>query len=161
MCLSLCACSNSKAPATAIDQLTPLEKSLFDALIIMISSDFYEPSSARVLEIGDYEARTNEDPTTSLYGTDTVVVRLQAKNRMGGTLNHYFNICITAAENKTEYAQNLITYTQSATTILKYKADVGDYVDYEYYNIEKDASDIFNISRINEALREYWENIGL
>lgn len=178
MCLSLCACGenssanndsssvseNSTAPLSARDQLTDLESRLFDALVKMVTDDFYEPSAVRVLEIGDFEERTKWDETSLIFGPDTVVVRLQGENRVGGTLNHYYRVCVTAAENMTEVAQQSIkTYSLlgDRNRVLDYKGEVGDYAELsDYYSFEESATDIFNIARINKALNEYWEEMG-
>lgn len=178
MCLSLCACGenssanndsssvpeNSTAPLSARDQLTDLESRLFDALVKMVTDDFYEPSAVRVLEIGDFEERTKWDETSLIFGPDTVVVRLQGENRVGGTLNHYYRVCVTAAENMTEVAQQSIkTYSLlgDRNRVLDYKGEVGDYAELsDYYSFEESTTDIFNIARINKALNEYWEEMG-
>ena len=178
MCLSLCACGenssanndsssvpeNSTAPLSARDQLTDLESRLFDALVKMVTDDFYEPSAVRVLEIGDFEERTKWDETSLIFGPDTFVVRLQGENRVGGTLNHYYRVCVTAAENMTEVAQQSIkTYSLlgDRNSVLDYKGEVGDYAELsDYYSFEESTTDIFNIARINKALNEYWEEMG-
>lgn len=178
LCLSLCACGenssanndsssvseNSTAPLSARDQLTDLESRLFDALVKMVTDDFYEPSAVRVLEIGDFEERTKWDETSLIFGPDTVVVRLQGENRVGGTLNHYYRVCVTAAENMTEVAQQSIkTYSLlgDRNRVLDYKGEVGDYAELsDYYSFEESTTDIFNIARINKALNEYWEEMG-
>ena len=149
---------------SARDQLTDLESRLFDALVKMVTDDFYEPSAVRVLEIGDFEERTKWDETSLIFGPDTVVVRLQGENRVGGTLNHYYRVCVTAAENMTEVAQQSIkTYSLlgDRNRVLDYKGEVGDYAELsDYYSFEESTTDIFNIARINKALNEYWEEMG-
>lgn len=173
LCLGLCACggtvpeadtaASTTAPVqlTAKEQLTEKELALFDALVKMVTRDFYEPSAIRVLEVGDLDERTkwadNADAKDMLYGPDSVVVRLQGENRVGGTLNNYYRVCITAAENMSEFAQSSI----KGNTLFRYKGEVGDYVELENYEgIEEDASDMFDIGRINKALKEYWEDMG-
>ena len=186
LCLSLCACGGgnstgnntepntepntelsteqSTTPLSARDQLTELESRLFDALVKMVTDDFYEPSAVRVLEIGDFEERTKWDETSLLFGPDTVVVRLQGENRVGGTLNHYYRVCVTAAENMAETAhQSIKTYSLlgDRNSVLDYKGEVGDYAELsDYYSFEESATDIFNIAHINKALNEYWEEMG-
>lgn len=180
LCLGLCACggtapeadtaASTTAPVqlTAKEQLTEKELALFDALVKMVTSDFYEPSAIRVLEVGDLDERTkwadDADLKDMLYGPDSVVVRLQGENRVGGTLNNYYRVCITAAENMSESAQSSIknnTYLGFMDAVLRHKGEVGDYVELENYEgIEEDASDMFDIGRINKALKEYWEDMG-
>lgn len=177
LCLSLCACGDGSAnptttssteqstkPLSAIEQLTEKEHCLFDAIVKMTTKDFYEPSEIRVLEIGDYDERTKWDEDDYLYGPDTVVVRLQGENRVGGTLNHYYLVCTAAGENMTELGQSHIEYERlfgSKEKLLRYKGEVGDYAELsDTYRFEKSATDIFNIGRINKALKEYWEEMG-
>ena len=178
LCLSLCACNDNAvvnndtnpvsepntAPLSARDQLTELESRLLDALVKMATDDFYEPSAVRVLEIGDFDERTKWDETSLLFGPDTVVVRLQGENRVGGTINHYYRVCITAAENMHETAQSSITlYSRlgDRDEVLNYKGEVGDYANLgDSHSFDESATDIFNIGRINRALKEYWEELG-
>lgn len=175
LCLSLCACGKNggatEAPETepmetlsAREQLTEVEQRLYEALIRMTTADFYEPSAVRVLEIGDYNENTAMDETSFLYGPDTVVVRLQGENGEGGTLNHYYLVCIKGAENMTETAQITIkTWTMigEMANVLKHKGEAGDYAQLpDSYSFEKDAADLFDIGRINKALSEYWAEMG-
>lgn len=167
LCLSLCACGANNeptAPLSAKEQLTEKELSLFDALIKMTTKDFYEPAAIRILEVGDYEENMAWEEDSYIYGPDTVVVRLQGENRMGGTLNHYYLVCITAAENMTKTAQSTLeawTLLGKMEQILKHKGEVGDYAELsDGYQLEASADETFNIGRINKALAEYWEEMG-
>ncbi len=175
MCLSLVACggkADSEAnaeqnatPQSAIEQLTENERNLFDALVKMATDDFYNPPSVRVLEIGDLNEKVKwGEEYPGLYGPDTVVVRLQADNRAGGTLNHYYRVCIVAAENMDENAQTLVksySILGDWERVLDFKGEVGDYVELkDNYSFEKSATDMFNIGNINKALAEYWEDMG-
>ncbi len=44
---------------------------------------------------------------------------------------------------------------------MRYGGVVGDYAELLDYSITTDASDIFNIGKINRALTEYWEDMGI
>ena len=175
LCLCLCACGDdtsettaSANPPTAREELTDLEESLFSNLISITKDSFYEPAAVRVLEVYDYEERSKYENTNShdiLFGPDTVVVRLQGENKVGGTLNHYYLICIKSGENQSYYAQAMIKafsgYYGNKEARMRYKADAGEYVEIgDSYEAEKDASDQFNIGRINKAIKEYWEEMG-
>lgn len=164
MCLTLCACGANNEATTARELLTEKERSLFDALIKMTTENFYEPAAIRILEVGDYEENTANKEDSILYGPDTVVVRLQGENRMGGTINHYYLVCITAAENMTDAGQSMIelrTLLGDMEQLLDYKGDVGDYAELaDSYKLEASAAELFNIGNINKALAEYWEEIG-
>ena len=180
LCLSLCACGGeNNAPETttttqpititlsAREQLTDLEEKLFNNLIAITKESFYEPAAVRVLEVCDYKERSKyETPEFDdlLYGPDTIVVRLQGENRVDGTLNHYYLICLKAAENKDENIQELIKSYNFLGHIdwrMRYSATEGEYIELsDSYSPEKDASGRFNIGQINKALKEYWEEMG-
>lgn len=165
LCLSICACG-TQSPS-AIEQLTEKEHGLFEALIKLTTEDFYEPSAVRVLELGDFREKTSYD-----LGPDTVVVRLQGENRVGGTLNHYYLVCTAAGEDPDQDSIELterileyekavgMEYLESAKMLLSMKGEVGDYVELsDDYSFEK-LTNVFDIGRVNNALAEYWEEKG-
>ena len=176
LCISLCACGGGSdvppetttKPLTAREQLTDFEAKFFKILIDMTKESFYEPSAVRVLEVCDYNENTKYENDTSyydsMYGPDTIVVRLQGENKAGGTLNHFYLICLKSAENKSEYAQSMISldiYFGDKEGRMRYKATEGEYVELsDYYSPKKDASDLISVARINKALKEYWEEMG-
>ena len=154
------------AEATVYDQLSELDKELFDALIIMTTEDFYKPAAARILEIGDYEDRTKwekEGTDSPLYGPDTVVVRLQGENQAGGTANHYYMVCIKAAENTREGTKDYISACRTLGDIkskLMVSGEIGEYAELEDDYSIKSSSNKFDIKNINKAIKEYWEEMG-
>ncbi len=150
---------------TNIEKLTSNEKGLFDAIIKMTKDTFYEPSAVRLLEVGDY--KQNGQAGSLNLGNSVVVIKLQGENRVGGTLNHYY--CVVIKENEwsigevdaKDYA-NSLRITGDAKLALEIDGKVGDYVELDdRYSIEEDASDTFDIGRVNKALKEYWEDMGL
>lgn len=158
---------------TAIEALSEDDKLLFDALIKMTVDHFYEPSKIRILEIGDHSDGTIYKKDDLNYGPCTVVVRLQGENVIGGTVNHYYKVCIIGAEvgdaNKERVDTLKYLYGNDAyAELLDYEGSPGDYAqlddDYEFlhikYNISNTASLFFNIGNINRALKEYWEDLG-
>lgn len=173
VCLSLFACSSehetlpttepSTTPPTAYEQLSDQEKILFEALVKM-ASDFYEPAALRLLEVGDLDRRAHYDREAYNYGPDTIVVRLQGENTLGGTLSHYYKVCIVAADPVSENAKEAARLSKSLghmENYLKYKGEVGEHAELsDYYTIEKDESITYNIGRINKALSEYWGDMG-
>lgn len=179
MCIPFCACSEDAAPVTeatseatsealtAREQLSDLEEQLFDHIISITTDTFYEPSAIRLLEIGDYMQRSTHDSTDVLYGPDTVVVRLQGENRVGGTLNHYYMICLTTAKNTTEdeiyvdQARYASILDGEDWRLFRYEGTAGDYDQlYDSYEIKTTCKDIFDIGNINKAIAEYWEDLG-
>jgi hypothetical protein len=176
--LSLTACGggNQTAPATpeptpqsAKDVLNENERLLFDAIIKFTSSEFHNPSSARVLEIGDYQDNTKYDKKSENYGTAIVVVRLQGDNQAGGTINCNYVVCIRAAEpeNKASQARYelaispLFPSDDKKIEKLRIKAEFAEFeLLSDDYKIDKDASGIFSVSSINKAIKEYWDDMG-
>lgn len=159
-------------PQSAIDALNENERLLFDALIKFTTSSFHNPSSVRVIEVGDYQDFTTFDKKSADYGTAIVVVRLQADNQAGGSINCNYVICIRAAEtndeaNKARYELAVSAIKRGndvdANTIKKmtYKAEFAEYgVLSDNYKIKRDASKKFGIANINKAIKEYWEDMG-
>ncbi len=157
-------------PPTAREQLTSHESDVFEALIKMITADFFEPSAVRILELGEYNTSKSvigDDGVEYDYDVPhTVVVRLQGENRVGGTLNHYYRVCVVAGEGTTDEVKRRIReyekYGSWSEAILEYKADVGDYVNLgDTYELqESDKGVEYDIGRINKALAEYWEDMG-
>ena len=168
MVLGMVGCGGKQ---TARKQLNKQEEQLVTALIKITTADFYEPSKIRVLEIGTYENRTRfeGDPDhVEEYGPDTVVVRLQGENRVGGTLNHLYLLVLVGAENKSEKAQERLEKLEQLgpgyeNNIMTLRGEVGDYVQIADSNKLKDkehAEEVFNIGKVNKALAEYWEERG-
>ena len=166
MCLSLCACGANEEQLTAQEQLTELENKLFNCLITITSKDFIEPHTIRVTEICDYKVRTTYDENDYRSGPDTIVVRLMAKKASGESTNFYYLICIEAGEKKTSDAQAWIELYSDPRwgdkeKKMEYKAVKNEYTNLGVsYSPETDASDLFDIARINSAIKEHWEQMG-
>ena len=188
LCLSLCACGSdqsqtSDANLTAREQLSAKEEALFSAIISFVSNDFNAPAEVRLLEVGDYEensAGNGENPDWA----DFVVVRLQGENKLGGTLNNHYLVCVndTKCWNKADNKPMEFTTAWSDNWREKYEVTgskehweemigcllvsmrsggvIGDYAELLDYSISADASDIFDVGKINKALAEYWEDMG-
>lgn len=192
MCFSLCACGNDNSQEniteneelTAREKLTEKEEALFSALISFVAEDFNAPSEVRLLEVGDYEENSTGDSENSDWA-DFVVVRLQGQNKLGGTLNNHYLVCVndTKCWNKADNKPMEFTTAWSDNWREKYEATgskehweemigcllvsmrsggvIGDYAELLDYSITTDASDIFDVGKINKALAEYWEDMGL
>ncbi len=158
----------------ARDLLNTEELALFTAITKISTATFYEPSKVRVLEIVDYDQRTTRDKDSIFYGPDTVIVRLQGENRVGGTLNHYYRIVIVGAENTSEEGQESIAVYERAyslgvgfrDSLMDYKGEIGDFIEYDDEYVERYSQywrmygATFDIGNINRALAEYWEEMG-
>lgn len=167
------------------NELTEREQRLLDALITMTKEDFYEPSKVRILEIpvydGDGVFKHDPDPSRDYYasGSDEkttaneyAVVRLQGENKVGGTLNHYYAICISERKLLTETSYSKDYQTED---YCNYSLKKGEYINLgdDYKTIETpigrdeeinwysdDGSKYFDIGKINKAFAAYWKDMG-
>lgn len=169
ICLGLAACGEEPVatteptePPTAREQLSAEEERLFSALITVTTEDFFEPSAVRVLEVCDY-SNTASRP-------ELITVRLQGENRVGGTVNHYYRVCLTGQEEFSEDMQDQMLIwsfdwlfngdTYAHLKHMEYKAETGEYEIYgDNYTTEKEAKE-FDVKKINRALKEYWDEMG-
>lgn len=148
--LSLCACgekqTTSENQPTAKEQLNESESILFDCLVNITTEYFYEPAAVRVLEIGDFQKGG--------FDSNTVVVRLQGENKLGGTLNHYY--CIAVSESETPDGIKDILEADG----FPYCAHIGDFIQLDDdYSISEKTND-YDFGKINQALSEYWKEKG-
>ena len=185
LCLSLCACGdNSEAenvPTVPVeeDTLTELEQHLVDYIIKIALEEYSEPSAVRVLNIGDYRERSKNEVDTSDYGPDTVVVQLMGESTLTGNQNPCYRVCLTTTENKSKDAQESIEYdttmlrvyiinggaisskNQTKDSIMRYKGVAGEYIELSSSHEIAEPTDSFDIKRVNTALKEYWDNLGI
>lgn len=186
MLLLFCACGEKTSssettaetePPSERDKLNENESLLFEALVKITTAAFYEPSAVKVLEIGDH--------SSNIYPSEYVVVRLQGENKAGGTLNHYYKICIREEGNLYEiYCEHMNQYHEDYPYF-------NNYWMYDYYSFDdwvKDehpeytyehnefaeykelsdgyqfnavsADEEFSVGKINRALTEYWTEKG-
>lgn len=158
------------------EQLNEYEQLLVDALIKVSTDYFYEPSAVRVLEIDAFEktAYYPNVPDSEFYPWN-VFLRIQGENRVGGTLNHYYLLCIKSGEGSPEKKDYIEANEQlieskkmlgrdpkfSIQELYRHKAQVGDILDLGDSNWEKnDEASVFSIKKINKALKAYWEDMG-
>lgn len=183
ICLGLAACGEEPVvtteptePPTAREQLSAEEERLFSALITVTTENFFEPSAVRVLEVWDYDDRTywekykdsnNEVDRSNYehwYGPELVTVRLQGENRVGGTVNHYYRVCMTGAENTSDTGKELweaCWWTDQNVRAMDYRAETGECVQIDnlHLNLTREAEE-FDVGKINRALKEYWDEKG-
>ena len=169
--LALASCIVSYAEE-AIDY----DQMLVDVLIKVTTAEFYEPSAVRVLEIGNFSKyEYPEDEDCSPWN---VMVRLQGENRVGGTLNHYYWLCIKGGEATSQKAKDAMEIEESIIslsaqlgqslswvdymTIQTYRAETGDCVeiDIEGSYSSWEPAEEFSIKNVNTALKAYWEDLG-
>ncbi len=116
----------------------------------------------------------NDEHYALLYGPDSIVAKVQGQNKVGGSLNHYYDIIIVSGENMDEDSQSLIDYYETLVrlsdvttdpdacvkSLVSLKGHVDDYYRLsDSYKIE-DIADEFNVGKINNALNEYWTEKG-
>ncbi len=179
ICLGLAACGEEPVvttePPTVREQLSAEEERLFSALIQAVTEDFYEPSTVRVFDVWDYDDRTylekykdsDDEYERSMYehyyGPELVTVRLQAENKIGGTVNHYYRLCMTGAENTSDDAKERYRdcrWLGNLVESLNYSAETGDIVSFGDYYEPKEEAEEFDVGKINRALKEYWDDKG-
>ena len=171
--VSISACGTSKEEPveeelSAIEQLSEKENLIFEALKKVTVDSFYEPSAVKVLEVGDWK---------DAFGPSSVIARLQGENKVGGTVNHYYKICVIAGEDTTSIGQTIISGKEAlisvnasygneqkciedTITLMDYKANVGEFVEIgDDYTITK-TDETISAGNINKALAEYWEEMG-
>ena len=170
---ALCACSAEiqKAEETTEENagMSELEEQLFDYIVKMSTESFFDPSAVRLLEVGDHVKRHRYTPESDHYGPDTIVLRLQGENRVGGTTNQHFMVCLTTAQNEAflkSSARELIIYMAKngdigdQVYVLTHEGNAGDFVQLkEDYSIVDEVSYV-DVGNINRALAEYWESMG-
>ena len=176
--------TNTPAPADLLpeDGSIDYDQLLIDAIIKISTADFYEPAAVRVLEIVEFTThyalfKSYEEIKESPWN---VVVRLQGENKIGGTINHYYMICIkdgyvsSRADVVELQIQNIeITNKLSRQpslyeleTLQAMKANVGDYIELgDNYQVSSKqnydmAQSHFTIKNVNKGLIEYWEDLG-
>lgn len=156
------------AEESAIDKLSEFEKSIYDALLIMLN-DFKDPSSVRVMEIKGM-ANHKEEREAYLRGEeidgapDTVGIRLTGNNSFGGKNNSYFVLCYYTWNEKPRTERGKSSFSlmaQVGSKNFRYTGIAGDYYETDkqegyinYVDIEK------KIGNINRALKEHWEILG-
>ena len=174
-CIFFCACSNkdkeiealqaeiqqlkeatpvptpiSTPEPSAYDLLNESEKELFDYLADAVI-DFFNPSSVRVLKVA---ARTEVAAGLSDSfpdGEDCYIIQITGTNKIGGTINKYFQV-------------NMMDYVYIDGDGNRIPMEKGSMLDvsliYDILGINTESS-VIDVGRINKALKERWENLGL
>lgn len=173
--IGICACKNSE-PNNMTEpemQLSPLDEQLFG--YIHSFSDDWEiaPNSAvKIINIGNYSERSKNDPMTSNYGPDTVVVHLQAEKSNGDIISRKIQFCLTTTKNETSKVREWMERYDNAFRlsgalsghspeemyereryVMEYEGTAGDWT---FYEGSISSSDDFNIALMNDKLKEYW-----
>ena len=174
------------------DELTGREQRLLDRLKSITKEYFFEPSKVRILEIPVYDCgdiyTLQHDPNCDSYGNESnkktyeneyVVVRLQGENKVGGTLNHYYVICLSELNTIDEINKIRVeaSYSKELETreYCSYKLKAGECIELgdTYKTTETvigdmeirwggdDGSKYFDISKINKAFAAYWKDMGV
>lgn len=117
------------------DKLTDFEKGIFDAFIINVN-DFYNPSEVRFLGFSWYDDSIK-----------VIRIKIQGTNKLGVTLTKWYQL-------------QVYDYTLSSSEgeiFYYYKGDMTEMGD--WWTIDTDSE--VNVGRLNRALTEYWEDLGL
>ncbi len=155
---------------TPIEELTEQEKLLFDALI-KISNTYPNPASLKLLEVGDYGEIDSIDIGRNymIEGFGTIwdstplgkgrfliglTAKLQYENDNAETVSKYFNIRLDTLEKSIVEKED----PDSDYYCTKEEAEkaFGNHC-VAMEPIKTNNEDIFNISKINKALKYYWD----
>ena len=135
------ACGNASGENTTeeielseYDKLTDLEKGIFDAFIMNVN-DFYNPSEVRFLGFDSY-----------FDSTKSIRIKIQGTNKLGGTLTKWYQLQVY--DNTLSSGGQIYYYDKGDMT------ETGD-----WWIIDTDSE--VNVGRLNKALTEYWEDLGL
>lgn len=122
---------------SAYDKLTEDEKLVFNALKMNLSS-FYEQSSVRIVAAGKLGTNTGH-----------IDLKIQGKNKLGGTVTKIYTLCYKtttwtsdSGKTYTSYVGEMYEPSELVQSFFKEKDDVS-------------------IKRLNAALKEYFEDMGL
>lgn len=154
--ISLCACGESKSK-TAKEMLTEQELAIYNYVLDITTEEFFEPSAAKILSIGDYNdsgAQYETDPDfKSLWSSTTIVVKIQGENKVGGTVNNCYLIALNEVHNNERFI-----FDQEDKVM--FSCVPGDYaILSKSYEIEEPCPD-YNVGNINRAFTEYWTELG-
>lgn len=163
------------AEESAIDKLSEFERSVYDALLIMLN-DFKDPSSVRVMTLEHYQEKSYQREKYLAGedwdgGPDTVIIQLTGNNSFGGKSNARFELCHYTwnEEPRTEMGKSFVEFYRSNASALSfhknggknflYLGTAGEYIDATdvkgYFSYEAET-----IGNINRALKAHWEILG-
>ncbi len=126
---------NNSEPS-AIEQLNEYEKWFFDVLVDLVLPSFYHSSAARVKQLGPSLSENYENNMM-------LEVRIQGENRLGGTI---FKDFLVLCEKDAKESTYLPCFTDDGLFKSPHQWKENTKID---------------ISKINLALEEYWENKGM
>ena len=135
--------SSPAAETSTVETLSELENEVFEALKIALL-DFRSPTEARVLEAGDYvnKTTTKEFPN----GLEEISLKISAPNGFGGNTSKYYYLYLSDT-----------TFVSDKNTKLYFEK--GDMLEDESEKITTECD--VDTSKVNKALKEYWEEQGL
>lgn len=144
LCFSLVGCgkdnkdNNNKETDNKII-LTDIEQKIFNKVI---SVDFYDQTSVKILGGYIFYGTGNSEIQHTLENVSAYYIKLQATNKAGGT--------ITKCYNSSEF-DNFKSLTEQNEL---------DRCDYAIYKTSKTVDEI-NVAKMNKYFKQHWENLGL
>lgn len=159
--------------------LTESEQNLVNYIIQIATEEFDESSNVRVLSIGDYQERSKNTVNSYSYGPDTVVVKFQGNSKDTDEANPCFRICLTTTKNEDASIKSMVsslyklraleslqggrisTINSYTDDMMDYEGEAGDYVELGRTTEIKIQTKEFDIKKVNLAIKEYWEGLGL
>lgn len=157
-------------------QLNSMEKMLYSALLTASKKYFYSPSSVRVIEVGGLNHRSlwERDEGCEEWLPWLVSVKLQGDNRLGGSTNDYYIICIKSGAPKTSEGKSKVNEYKDIVnkhylmpsldislferSLMELEAQVGDCMIISSSPYFLSAN--INERNVNLALKAYWDDMG-
>ena len=138
---------------TAYEQLNYNEKLVFDTLIININN-MNNPVSTKVLEVASHsysevENLDDYDSTRKIY-----YVRLMGQNASGGTITKWYEIAYADYTTENLYGDSIEHIKGEIEPVESFYSDTKyPMFSSNFYNAD--------VAKINAALKEHWDNMGL
>lgn len=138
---------------TAYEKLNYNEKLVFDTLIININS-MNNPVSVKVLEVASRSNKELDNLDDSTSSRKTYFIRLMGQNASGGTITKWYEIAYADYTTESSYGDDIKHKKGEVKAVDSFYVDT----DYPLFSVNFYNADI---SKINAALQEYWEKMGL
>ncbi len=155
----------SKPKKTAKEELGSAELTIYNALIEGINN-FYNPQSVKILECSYiHQSKIHGDIQNPYFisaETGHCYIKITATTKGGGTSNEVY--CLVAEENTKYPCGSMWTWDDVMESVesiglgKEISMDLGFDKNSDYF---VDLSGGINVGRLNKALKEHWEEIGL
>jgi hypothetical protein len=142
------------------EEMTVIEQWVFDNLIIgLLDGGFHNPASVRILEIGGFY----NIPSEMVIDGRAVLLRIQGENRMGGTTSDFYRLVTRVYSYRIGRGADIPVADWDRLVFVE-EGDIAIVDELYIENIGEDnimKPDDFSVRRINNAIREYFDNLGI